>query len=73
MNVTEGGANPRFNIMVMSGQLGGNVTLVYSTFNINATGNQYTCTSSAQQNMSIEMLGVVPKHTHSGYHHSRVG
>ena len=38
MVVREGEANPRFNIMVMSGQLGGNVTLVYSTFNINATG-----------------------------------
>ena len=38
MVVREGEANPRFNIMVISGQLGGNVTLVYSTFNINATG-----------------------------------
>ena len=38
--VREGGDNPRFNIMVMSGQLGGNLTLIYSTFNINATGNQ---------------------------------
>ena len=42
MVVREGEANPRFNIMVMSGQLGGNVTLVYSTYSINATGTLYT-------------------------------
>ena len=41
MVVREGEANPRFNIMVMSGQLGGNVTLVYSTYSINATGTLY--------------------------------
>ena len=37
MSAIEGGANPRFDIMVMSGQVEA-VTLMYTTYDINATG-----------------------------------
>ena len=36
--IREGGGSARFNIRLLSGELGIPVDLVYSTYNINATG-----------------------------------
>ena len=36
--VREGDGNARFSIRVLEGELGGDVTIMYSTYNMNATG-----------------------------------
>ena len=41
--IREGGGSARFNIRLLSGELGIPVDLVYSTYNINATGTALAC------------------------------